>query len=141
MLNRYPLWKNLLILLVIGIGVVYALPNLYPEDPAVQISGTRGSVEITNTDLNRAEKALKQAGLDVLQTSLEGKSGLIRLKADDQQLAAREVIQQILGEKYVVALSQAPTTPEWLVKLGARSVTLGLDLRGGVHLAARGDCQ
>ncbi|GLR65215.1 protein translocase subunit SecD [Marinospirillum insulare] len=133
MLNRYPLWKNLLILLVIGIGAIYALPNLYPEDPAVQISGTRGSIEITNTDLNRAEQALEKAGISVLEASLEGNSGLIRLLADDQQLAAREVIQQSLGEKYVVALSQAATTPEWLVNLGARGVNLGLDLRGGVH--------
>lgn len=133
MLNRYPLWKNLLILLVICIGAIYALPNLYPEDPAVQISGTRGSIEITNTDLERAQKALEQAGINVLQASLEGNSGLIRLLADDQQLAAREVIQQSLGEKYVVALSQAATTPDWLVNLGARSVNLGLDLRGGVH--------
>lgn len=133
MLNRYPLWKNLLILLVIGIGVIYALPNLYPENPAVQISGTRGSIEITNTDLERAQKALEQAGINVLQASLENNSGLIRLLADDQQLAAREVIQQSLGEKYVVALAQAATTPKWLLNLGARGVNLGLDLRGGVH--------
>src|SRR5690554_5759147 len=133
MLNRYPLWKNLLILLVICIGAIYALPNFYLEDFAVQISGTRGSIEITNTDLERAQKALEQAGINVLQASLEGNSGLIRLLADDQQLAAREVIQQSLGEKYVVALSQAATTPDWLVNLGARSVNLGLDLRGGVH--------
>ena len=141
MLNRYPLWKNLLILLVIGIGAIYALPNLYPEDPAVQISGTRGSIEITNTDLERAQKALEQAGINVLQASLEGNSGLIRLLADDQQLAAREVIQQSLGEKYVVALSQAATTPDWLVSLGARSVNLGLDLRGGVHFLMEVDME
>lgn len=141
MLNRYPLWKNLLILLVICIGVIYALPNLYPEDPAVQISGTRGSIEITNTDLERAQKALEQAGINVLQASLEGNSGLIRLLADDQQLAAREVIQQSLGEKYVVALSQAATTPDWLVNLGARSVNLGLDLRGGVHFLMEVDME
>ena len=133
MLNRYPLWKNLLILLVIIIGAVYALPNLYPENPAVQISGTRGSIEITDSDLNRAEQALKQAGINVVQASLENNTGLIRLLADDQQLAAREVIQQSLGESYVVALAQAATTPEWLVNLGARGVNLGLDLRGGVH--------
>ncbi len=133
MLNRYPLWKNLLILLVIIIGAVYALPNLYPENPAVQISGTRGSIEITDSDLNRAEQALKQAGINVVQASLENNTGLIRLLADDQQLAAREVIQASFGEKYVVALAQAATTPEWLVNLGARGVNLGLDLRGGVH--------
>lgn len=133
MLNRYPLWKNLLILLVIMIGAIYALPNLYPENPAVQISGTRGSIEITDFDLSRAEQALEQAGINVLQASLENNSGLIRLLADDQQLAAREVIQAALGEKYVVALAQAATTPEWLLNLGARGVNLGLDLRGGVH--------
>lgn len=133
MLNRYPLWKNLLILLVICIGAIYALPNLYPENPAVQISGTRGSIEITDSDLNRAEQALKQAGINVVQASLENNTGLIRLLADDQQLAAREVIQASFGEKYVVALAQAATTPEWLVNLGARGVNLGLDLRGGVH--------
>lgn len=133
MLNRYPLWKNLLVLLVIAIGAIYALPNLYPENPAVQISGTRGSIEITDYDLSRAEQALEQAGIDVLQASLENNTGLIRLLADDQQLAAREAIQAALGEDYVVALAQAATTPEWLVNLGARGVSLGLDLRGGVH--------
>lgn len=141
MLNRYPLWKNLLVLLVIIIGAVYALPNLYPEDPAVQISGTRGSVEITDYDLSRAEQALKQAGIDVVQASLEGNSGLIRLLADEQQLAAREVIQASLGEDYVVALAQAATTPEWLLNIGARSVNLGLDLRGGVHFLMEVDME
>lgn len=141
MLNRYPLWKNLLVLLVIIIGAVYALPNLYPEDPAVQISGTRGSVEITDYDLSRAEQALKQAGIDVVQASLEGNSGLIRLLADEQQLAAREVIQASLGEDYVVALAQAATTPEWLLNIGARSVSLGLDLRGGVHFLMEVDME
>lgn len=141
MLNRYPLWKNLLILLVIIIGAVYALPNLYPENPAVQISGTRGSIEITDSDLNRAEQALKQAGINVVQASLENNTGLIRLLADDQQLAAREVIQASFGEKYVVALAQAATTPEWLVNLGARGVNLGLDLRGGVHFLMEVDME
>lgn len=133
MLNRYPFWKNLLILLVIGIGVIYALPNIYPEDPAVQISGSRSSIEITERELKRAEQALQTAGIDVLQTSLENNTVLVRLAKADQQLAARESIQQSLGEGFVVALNQAPTTPEWLTNLGARSVNLGLDLRGGVH--------
>lgn len=141
MLNRYPIWKNLLILLVIGVGVVYALPNLYPEDPAVQISGTRSSTEITSADLKRAEQALEQAGIEVLQASLENSNALIRLLADEQQLAAREVIQQSLGDKYVVALAQAATTPEWLVNLGARGVNLGLDLRGGVHFLMEVDME
>lgn len=133
MLNRYPLWKNLLILLVIGIGVIYALPNLYPEDPAVQISGSRSSIVITERELNRAEQALQGAGIGVLQSSLENNSVLFRLADGEQQLAAREVIQQALGEGFVVALNQAATTPEWLTSIGARSVNLGLDLRGGVH--------
>ncbi|SFX29965.1 protein translocase subunit SecD [Marinospirillum alkaliphilum] len=133
MLNRYPLWKNLLILLVIGVGIIYALPNLYPEDPAVQISGTRGSIEVTDRELNRATQALDAAGIEVLQASLENNSVLIRLHESEQQLAAREVIQQTLGDNFVVALNQAPTTPEWLSNIGARGVNLGLDLRGGVH--------
>lgn len=141
MLNRYPLWKNLLILLVIVIAAIYALPNLYPENPAVQISGSRGSVEITDLDISRAEQALQKAGITVLQASLENNTGLIRLAADNQQLAAREVIQQSLGESYVVALAQAATTPEWLVNLGARGVSLGLDLRGGVHFLMEVDME
>ncbi|MBE0507581.1 MAG: protein translocase subunit SecD [Marinospirillum sp.] len=133
MLNRYPLWKNLLILLVIGIGAIYALPNIYPEDPAVQISGSRSSIVITERELNRAEQALQSAGIRVLQSSLENNTVLFRLADVEQQLAAREAIQQTLGDGFVVALNQAATTPEWLTNLGARSVNLGLDLRGGVH--------
>lgn len=133
MLNRYPLWKNLLVIFVVLLGGLYALPNIYPEIPAIQISGSRGSLEVSEMDLVRAEQALQEAGLAILDSSLENSSALIRLVADDQQLAAREAIQAVLGDDYIVALAQAPTVPSWLANLGAKGVNLGLDLRGGVH--------
>jgi len=133
MLNRYPLWKNLLILLVISIGVIYALPNLYPEDPAVQITGTRGAIEVGEEQLQTAEQALQAAGIAYEGISLENSTLLMRFTHDDQQLRARDSLQEAMGDDYVVALNQAATTPEWLQSLGARGVSLGLDLRGGVH--------
>lgn len=133
MLNRYPLWKNLVVIFILVLGCIYALPNLFPEIPAIQISGNRGSIEITQQDISRAEQALETAGIATLHSSLDNNTGLLRLVADEQQLAARDTIQQALGEDYIVALARAATTPAWLRSLGARSVNLGLDLRGGVH--------
>ncbi|MBB1485576.1 protein translocase subunit SecD [Oceanospirillum sediminis] len=133
MINKYPLWKYLLIITVVVMGFIYALPNLYPDDPAVQLTGQRGSVQLTDTELNKAAKALDRAGISYFGQSVENNSGLIRFKSDADQLKAKTVIQQALGDNYVVALNLAPTTPQWLVDIGAGPMKLGLDLRGGVH--------
>lgn len=133
MINKYPLWKYLLIITVVVMGFIYALPNLYPDDPAVQLTGQRGSVQLTDTELNKAAKALDRAGISYFGQVIEKNSGLIRFNSDADQLKAKTIIQQALGDNYVVALNLAPTTPQWLVDIGAGPMKLGLDLRGGVH--------
>ncbi|HFK2092352.1 TPA: protein translocase subunit SecD [Pseudomonas aeruginosa] len=133
MLNKYPLWKYLLILAVLAVGFIYSAPNLYPDDPAVQISGASTALQVTQADVDRAAKALTDAGIAVKADSLSKKGGLIRLVKQDDQLPAKEVVRRTLGDDYVVALNLAQTTPEWLRKLGGSPMKLGLDLSGGVH--------
>ncbi len=135
MLNRFPLWKYLLIVVVLGIAFVYSAPNLYPDDPAVQVTGATTSLNVTDADLDRASKALAEAGIEVKAASLDeqGRGGLLRLANQDDQLPAKDVVRRALGDAYVVALNLAPTTPEWLRNLGASPMKLGLDLSGGVH--------
>ena len=135
MLNRYSLWKNLLILCVALFGLYYAAPNLYAPDPALQIGGSSGSQEINNETLSRASEALQAAGIDYFGQQIEpsGKTALIRLAQRDDQLRAQAVLARELGDAYIVALNLAPTTPEWLKRGGAQPMKLGLDLSGGVH--------
>ncbi|WP_312388707.1 protein translocase subunit SecD [Stutzerimonas nitrititolerans] len=135
MLNRFPLWKYLLILVVLAVACIYSAPNLYPDDPAVQITGATTSLNVTEADLSRAGAALEEAGIEVKETSLDeqGRGGLLRLAHQDDQLPAKDVIRRALGDAYVVALNLAPTTPDWLRNLGASPMKLGLDLSGGVH--------
>ena len=133
MLNRYPLWKNLMILLVLVIAGIYAAPNLYPDDFAVQVSSTR-TTEVNANTLTQIESALQTSGIDTKDVALQEDGGaLVRLGTSDAQLAAKEAIADQLGSDYVVALNLAPTTPDWLSSLGAGPMKLGLDLRGGVH--------
>ncbi|MGE8502859.1 protein translocase subunit SecD [Pseudomonas berkeleyensis] len=135
MLNKYPLWKYLLILAVLAIGLVYSIPNLYPDDPAVQISGASSALTIEQADLDRAAKALQDADIQVKEASVDerGRGGLIRLTRQDDQLPAKDIVRRALGDDYVVALNLAQTTPQWLRNLGASPMKLGLDLSGGVH--------
>ncbi len=135
MLNKYPLWKYLLILAVLAIGLVYSIPNLYPDDPAVQISGASSALTIEQADLDRAAKALQDADIQVKETSVDerGRGGLIRLTRQDDQLPAKDIVRRALGDDYVVALNLAQTTPQWLRNVGASPMKLGLDLSGGVH--------
>ena len=135
MLNKYPLWKYLLIIAVLAIGFIYSAPNLYPDDPAIQLSGASTALQINQADLDRVSQALKEAGIGVKAASLgkEGKAGLLRLQDKADQLPAKDVVRKALGDDYVVALNLAPTTPQWLRNLGASPMKLGLDLSGGVH--------
>ncbi|WP_191832329.1 protein translocase subunit SecD [Pseudomonas fluorescens] len=135
MLNKYPLWKYALILVVLAIGFIYSAPNLYPDDPAVQVSGASAALQVTQADLDRASKALVEAGIQVKAASLgeKGKGALLRLTKQEDQLPAKDVVRKALGDDYVVALNLAPTTPQWLRNLGASPMKLGLDLSGGVH--------
>ncbi len=135
MLNRFPLWKYLLILAVLAIAVIYSAPNLYPDDPAIQVTGASTSQEIGEADLERISKALVDGGIAVKSASLDeqGRGGLVRLVRQDDQLPAKDIVRRALGDAYVVALNLAPTTPDWLRNLGASPMKLGLDLSGGVH--------
>ena len=134
MLNKYPLWKYLLIPVVLAIGFIYSAPNLYPDDPAVQISGASSALHVSQADLDRATKALTDAGIAVKGGSLGEKgSALVRLTNREDQLPAKDVVRKALGDDYVVALNLAQTTPQWLRNLGASPMKLGLDLSGGVH--------
>ncbi|MRI35073.1 protein translocase subunit SecD [Endozoicomonas sp. OPT23] len=133
MLNRYPLWKYLLIVCIVALGVVYALPNLYPDDPAIQISGTGSAYQADDRVQGKSLKALTEAGIAVKADELGKGSILFRLQQADQQQLAKSVIKDALGDNYIVALNLAPTTPDWLTSLGAYPMKLGLDLSGGVH--------
>ncbi|AYH47183.1 protein translocase subunit SecD [Dickeya fangzhongdai] len=132
MLNRYPLWKYLMLIVAIVIGLLYALPNLYGEDPAIQVTGARGTAASEST-LVQIQNVLKEQNVASKSIALENGAILARFSTPDVQLRAREVLLTALGEKYVVALNLAPATPTWLRMLGAEPMKLGLDLRGGVH--------
>ncbi|MGM3424839.1 protein translocase subunit SecD [Pseudomonas benzopyrenica] len=135
MLNKYPLWKYLLILAVLVVGAIYSVPNLYPDDPALQISASSTERTVTPAEVQRVNAALAEAHLAVKSSDLNenGSRVLIRLMRADDQLPAQEVVRRTLGDDFVVALNLAPTTPQWLRKLGASPMKLGLDLSGGVH--------
>ncbi|MRJ44916.1 protein translocase subunit SecD [Idiomarina loihiensis] len=132
MLNKYPLWKNLLVIFVVLVAALYALPNIYGEDPAVQISANRNATIDTST-MDRVKSSLENVGIQPKSIALEEEQLLVRLNSDDEQLEAREAIMGSLGDNYIVALNLAPATPEWLKSVGAQPMKLGLDLRGGVH--------
>ncbi|WP_081301688.1 protein translocase subunit SecD [Gilliamella sp. wkB7] len=132
MLNRYPLWKYIMLVVVICVGLLYALPNIYGEDPAIQISGSNTSdIDITTQD--KIRKILADNHIETKSFVFENKSVLIRVGDNDTQLKAKELISKELGDAYIVALNLAPATPKWLTVLGAEPMKLGLDLRGGVH--------
>jgi len=135
MLNKYPLWKYVLILAVLAIGFIYSAPNLYPDDPAIQITGASTALQVNQADLDRTSKALTDAGIQVKAATLaaDGKGGLLRLTKQEDQLPAKDVVRKVMGDDYVVALNLAQTTPKWLRSIGAHPMKLGLDLSGGVH--------
>ena len=133
MLNKYPLWKYLLIVAILSISFIYSAPNLFPDDPAIQVTGASSALQIDQADLDRATAALVAAGIEVKSAALETRGGLVRLLRRDDQLPAKDVVRKALGDEYVVALNLAATTPEWLRNLGASPMKLGLDLSGGVH--------
>jgi len=132
MQNHFPLWKNLLVLLVFGIGIIYALPNLYGDDPSVQVSSTLATA-IGQEQANRVESEIKNAGVAVKAFEFKDGRILARFNNTDDQLKVADLLRDTMGSNYTVALNLAPTTPAWLRALGANAMYLGLDLRGGVH--------
>ncbi len=130
-LNKYPLWKSLMVLFIVAIGALYALPNLYGEDPAVQISGLRG-VEITTSTLDTVKDKLAAENIPFSKIVLDNGQILARFLSTEEQLKARDLLIDNLGDNYSVALNLTPATPSWLAQLGGTPMKLGLDLSGGV---------
>ncbi len=140
-MKSFPLWKHLLVLFALVIGLLYSLPNLYPPDSAVQISGESGGQVMSEEILNKALSALDAAGISYKSAENNDSSLLIRLNDSSQQLSAKEVIHTGIGDGFVVALNLAPNTPAWLSSIGAEPMKLGLDLSGGIHFLLEVDTQ
>lgn len=132
-MNRYPLWKYLVIAVALIVSAIYTLPNFYGETPAVQVSSSRQSIPVNTDVMARVESALKQQGVQPDGMFLDGNSLKVRFHDPDAQIKARDTIQQALGDNYIIALNLLSASPEWLTRLKAHPMFLGLDLRGGVH--------
>ena len=139
-MNQYPLWKYLLLVVVIAVGVLYSSPNLYGEDPAVQVSAERGAVFDESLD-NRIQSTLSAAGVTPKSLVREQGRVLVRFDSGDDQLKGADALRAELARGYIVALSLAPTTPDWMTDIGALPMYLGLDLRGGVHFLMEVDME
>ena len=133
MLNQYPWWKYLIIAVALAVGLIYALPNLFGEDPAVQISPVRPSIAIDQALFDRVTNQLDQDKLTYKAAELTEQRLLVRFEDEETQLKARDALKTLLGRNYVVALNLASATPEFMRNLGLNPMFLGLDLRGGVH--------
>jgi preprotein translocase subunit SecD len=138
-MNRYPLWKNLLILVVLVTGFIYTLPNFYGESPAVQVMPLRSHLKADTQLLANVEQVLRDAQLSPEVISLDANSVKARFADTDSQLKAKDVLHAQLGEDYVVALNLLSRSPTWLTELNALPMYLGLDLRGGVHFLMQVD--
>jgi len=133
MLNQYPLWKNLLVLMVLVLGGIYAAPNLYPDDPAIQLSGSSSSTVVDEAVLKHVKRTLDKENVSYQTPELNERNALIRFNSNEDQLRGKAVVTRALGDDFLVALNLAPTTPDWLLSMAATPMKLGLDLRGGVH--------
>jgi|TARA_B110000438_G_scaffold62480_2_gene62922 preprotein translocase subunit SecD len=131
MLNQYPAWKNALILVVVLLGFLYSIPNIYPDDEAIQVS--TDSLSLNESDMALITTALEAAQVEFFGEEVSEENILIRLNSVDDQLVAKTAIEDALSDDYIVALNLAPTTPGWLQAIGAGKMNLGLDLQGGVH--------
>lgn len=131
--NKYPLWKNICLCVLVVIGLLYAAPNLFGDNPAVQITANETNL-LTPAVLTQIQQRLTGANLEPLSYETANHSELIRFQDTDSQLKAQESLKGLLNDSYTVALNLAPATPKWLQALGANPMKLGLDLRGGIHL-------
>lgn len=137
-LNRYPIWKYLIIVVVMVASFIYAAPNIYGEYPAVQIMSANSAL-VDQTVLEKAADTLKQANIQYHDTLFQDQTLLFRFNSTDDQLKAKDILQQALGDNYLVAINLSPATPQWLKSIGAVPMKLGLDLRGGVHFLLQVD--
>jgi len=135
---EFPRWKYVLILLVLGLSVLYALPNIYQKDPSVQINASRGA-QLDDALRTRVQEELAKAGITPKSVAVEGESLMVRLPSLEAQSKASNTLRTTLGENYTVALNLASTVPNWLARLGGKPMVLGLDLQGGVHFVLQVD--
>jgi preprotein translocase subunit SecD len=138
-MNRYPLWVYILVAVVVATGLLYSVPNLFPESPAVQISAARATGKIDAALLAKVEDALKRANVPYQHAFLDDTSAKIRFADTDTQLKAKDLVEREVGQDYTVALNLLSNAPSWLTAIGAKPMYLGLDLRGGVHFLLQVD--
>ena len=138
-MNRYPLWKYVLIAIALVVGILYTLPNFFPEVPAVQVSTSKSTAKVDTALLGTVEDALKAASIAYRGAALDPTGIKVRFNDPDTQLKAKDVLQGRLGEDYIVALNLLSSSPHWLAAVGALPMYLGLDLRGGVHFLLQVD--
>ncbi len=139
-MNRYPLWKYLLIVAIVVMGLIYALPNLYGKDPALLVSPIRAQ-QLDREAAQRVAKVLEEAGIAVKAEEWVGGKLLVRFEDTEIQLKAAQALHEALGERYVIAQNLAPATPGWLRAIGAQPMYLGLDLQGGIHFLMEVDME
>jgi len=139
MLNHYPLWKYLLIIFVVVTSAFYALPNIYGEDPALQIAASARGVEINEQTLSRVAKTFEKEGVHYRNAKLLETGLFFRFENQTDQLKAKKIAETEMGNDYAVALNLAPATPQWLLDMNAEPMYLGLDLRGGVYFLMQVD--
>jgi preprotein translocase subunit SecD len=140
MLNRYPLWKYLLIVVVMVVGIIYALPNLFGSDPAIQVSATR-TTQVDNTTYTQVQNLLQGNQIPLRSIVMDESGLLVRFENIEDQLKSNDLIREMLGEDYTVALNLASAAPAWLDSLDALPMYLGLDLRGGLHFLMEVDTE
>jgi preprotein translocase subunit SecD len=138
MLNRYPAWKNIIVVLVTAIGLFYASPNLYGEDPALQVT-QNGATTVSDATVTQVEQALDAAKLPYKSAAIDQGQVLVRFADTDTQLRSLDAVKKALGDKYTAALNLAPRTPKWMQSIGLQPMAKGLDLQGGVHFQLRVD--
>ena len=143
-MNRYPVWKYIIILITLVVGVLYTLPNFFGEAPAVQVSAAKATVRVDGSTLSRVESVLQGASITPQRLTQEGTSVWARFDTPDTQLKAKDAIERALNPdaadpSYIVALNLVPRSPAWLAAINAKPMYLGLDLRGGVHFMLQVD--
>jgi len=139
-MNRYPRWKYLLLIVVLTVGVIYALPNLFGDDPAVQVSSARG-FELDPALQDVVQEVADGEEIEIISQDFAPERVLTRVSGSEDQLALADALRERLGDAYVVALNLAPATPPWLRMLNAEPMVLGLDLQGGVHFLMEVDME
>jgi len=141
MLNHYPLWKYILIIAVVVVSAFYALPNIYGEDPALQVAASARGVQVTDQTLAQLSKSFEKEGIHYRNAKQSDTGLLFRFSNEDEQLKAKKIAETELGDDYAVALNLAPATPQWLLDMNAQPMYLGLDLRGGVYFLMQVDME